>query len=93
MTDTLDGLSRFFIFMEDRMEKYNLTEISLLQLIQNNPQITIDEMCIQMYLARSAVTKYLKKFNAEGLIYSNGEKKPKYARLLTIKARLLLTKK
>ena len=75
------------------MRKYNATEVSLLKLIEKNPKITIDEMSLNLYLARSAVTKYLKRFQEEGLVYSNGEKKPNYERLLTNKARLLLTKK
>ncbi|MCM1130680.1 MAG: hypothetical protein NC310_01295 [Roseburia sp.] len=75
------------------MRKYNETEIKLLQFIAEHPSFTIEKMCECLYLGRSTVTKYIRIFKEEKLIYDNGQKKSNYRRLLTNKACLLLTKK
>lgn len=76
----------------NQMRKYNDTEISILKAIQDNPKITIDQMSLNLYVSRSAITKYLKRFYDEGLLFLEGENKSNYQRILTNKARLLLTK-
>ena len=75
------------------MREYNETEIKLLQLIDEHPSLTVDKICETLYLSRTSVTRYIRIFKEEKLIYDNGQKKPNYRRLLTNKARLLLTKK
>ncbi|MDE7263611.1 MAG: winged helix-turn-helix domain-containing protein [Anaeroplasmataceae bacterium] len=74
------------------MRAYKEMEIKLLKLISECPSITIDEMCERLYLGRTTVMQYLRKFKEENLLYDNGEKRPFYRRLLTKEARLLLTK-
>lgn len=74
------------------MRKYNDTEIRILKAILHNPKITIDQMCLSIYVSRSAVTKYLKRFYDEGLLFLVRENKSNYQRILTNKGRLLLTK-
>lgn len=74
------------------MRTYKEIEIKILKLINDFPSITIDEMCECLYLGRTTVMQYLRKFKEEKLLYDNGEKRPNYRRLLTKEARLLLTK-
>lgn len=74
------------------MRKYNETEKNLLKIIEENPKITIDQMSLSVYVSRSAITKYLKRFYEEDLLILVGEKNANYQRILTNKARLLLTK-
>ena len=74
------------------MRKYNETEVNLLKIIQKNSRITIDQMSETLYVSRSVVTKYLKRFYEEDLLILIGEKNANYQRILTNKGRLLLTK-
>ncbi|MDE5856662.1 MAG: winged helix-turn-helix transcriptional regulator, partial [Anaeroplasmataceae bacterium] len=63
------------------MREYNEMEIKILKLINEQPSLTIDEMCEHLYLARTPLTKYLRTFKEEKLIGDNGQKKPHYKRL------------
>lgn len=74
------------------MRKYNETEVNLLKIIQKNSRMTIDQMSETLYVSRSVVTKYLKRFYEEDLLILIGEKNANYQRILTNKGRLLLTK-
>lgn len=75
------------------MREYNEMEIKILKLILEQPSLTVEEMCERLYLGRTPLTRYLRLFKEEELIYDNGQKRPNYQRLLTNKGRLLLTKK
>ncbi|MDE6047930.1 MAG: hypothetical protein K2F56_04805 [Anaeroplasmataceae bacterium] len=75
------------------MRNYNEMEIKVLECIEKHPSMTIEEMCDSLYLGRTCLTRYLRIFKEEELIYDNGKKRPDYQRLLTNKGRLLLTKK
>ncbi|MDE6584450.1 MAG: winged helix-turn-helix domain-containing protein [Anaeroplasmataceae bacterium] len=72
--------------------KYNQTERMLLQILQQNPYCSIDQLCEISYLGRTSVTKYLKKFKEEELIVNLKSKKGVCERKLTNKALDLLTK-
>ncbi|MDE7105684.1 MAG: MarR family transcriptional regulator [Anaeroplasmataceae bacterium] len=74
------------------MRKLNETEICLLKLIHEHPEISLDKLSEAAYLCRSSVAKYLKQLREEKLLSDNGEKSPKYRRILTNEALDLLTK-
>lgn len=64
------------------MRTYKEIEIKILKLINDFPSITIDEMCECLYLGRTTVMQYLRKFKEEKLLYDNGEKKTKLSQII-----------
>lgn len=66
--------------------KFSAKEKEIIQLIHQNPHISIDGICEALYMSRTSVTKYMKKLRTMGILIHRGTKKYGYYEIINPQA-------